>query len=49
MNEDGDWEHLDLSPKEDVPRSGGYFTYLKERAIEAYIDYHIEEDAEQAD
>lgn len=47
LNEDGDWEHLDLSPNEEVPKFGGYFTYIKERAIEAYIDYNDEENAVQ--
>ena len=26
-----------MSPNEEIPTYGGYFTYLKEAAIEAYI------------
>ena len=33
-----------MSPNEEIPRHEGYFTYLKEAALEAYIDYNLDED-----
>ena len=33
-----------MSPKEEIPRHAGYFTYLKEAALEAYIDYSLEDE-----
>ena len=45
LAEDDDWEHLDMSPNEEIPRqASGYFTYLKEAALEAYIDYNLDQE-----
>ena len=40
LHEDGEWEHLDMSPNDRIPQTPGYFTSLQE----AIIEYKIEKE-----